>query len=150
MFKPNNHHKKILSMKSPTNYIYQYQHQTRLWLKSLVTLADENIDLKNKITLVVKNSHYNEMLLERVEYFHNKLLEVDLKIISLRKEIKSHHDILNKDVFIDSVLIVPIHSKQNKLGRKLDLIDFEIRSLQIDFKNCFSIFSQVFQNVHHT
>jgi hypothetical protein len=123
-------HKQALKLK-------QLWLETDTWKRLLSFIIDENIQLKNRISEVLKDG-IDTQLLEEVEKFHNRSLEGDLFIGLLRNDVAELDKLLAKEIQKDNKTIGQTETQIIKLRNNIAIAEKQFSKLKLDFYAFFS------------
>lgn len=115
-------------------YKYEYlKHEVNDWLLKLNLLKEENINLKERLPQIVAENT-NTAILKEVEAMQSRMLNMDVAMQFLRKEIMEHKadvELIIQECLIPAVDIAGQHLKISgdiyKLSKQLSILkaDFE-------------------------
>jgi hypothetical protein len=103
------------------------------WLFKLGLLKEENISLKHCLSIIVAEKA-DPLLLKKVEALQNRLLNKDIIIQFLRKEI-IEHKILLEEIKEDVIFSSDIVNRHAKLRNDIDKLSKRLNALRADFAN---------------
>lgn len=98
----------------------QVQYEVSAWKRSLNFIMDENINLKNRLTEILKHGFDNKQL-ESAEYFQNKFITEDEQIGLLRNDVGAMDKVLSTSEF------------KNAMSQKIDSLRTSIRKTEKHF-----------------
>ncbi|MEO8853426.1 MAG: hypothetical protein ABI359_06585, partial [Ginsengibacter sp.] len=68
--------------------VSQFRSENETWNRTLESLTDEDVNLKMRLSEILKNmDQRDDRLLEPIEHFHNRLLKINETIAFLRLEV---------------------------------------------------------------
>lgn len=109
-----------------------FQGERETWLRTLDYILQENINLKNLLSDVIKNG-LDDQLLEQVEYYHNQFLNKDAVIPLLYGDIIVQGKEIENDITNSGALSKATLRKQDKLRMDMDKMEKEFNKLKYDF-----------------
>lgn len=114
--------------------ISQFRHENEGWKRVLVFIREENINIKNRLSDIVKYMEAGEEgMLERIEYFQNCFVEEDEKIRKFLKQVEMQDKLLLRDVYKDGGLVKQVKSSQLKLRKEMEKTEREFNRLKFEF-----------------
>ena len=127
---------KVTLMTSEGPILSQFRHENETWKRILEFLSDENIYLKNRLSEILRNIvDHDHVQLNKIEQFHNRLLNADDRIKLLRKEVAENEMSLNRYICLDGSLQKDFQKKQNKLMKDLKSAEGEFNKLKYEFNS---------------
>jgi hypothetical protein len=135
----NSVHFKKNPMLKENSILSQFLHENETWKRMLVFIQDENINIKNRLSAVVKEMDGGEdIMLEQIEYFQNRFLEEEENLRRLKKEVESQNQLLIKDIYEDGVLFNKVKNRQLKLRKEMEKMEKDFNRLKFEFNNYLS------------
>jgi len=126
-------------MSRPELIIKQYQHEVETWRRILSFLSEENINIKKRLSEILKGMEKSDnAMLDRIEYFHNRLLKEDEIISFLSKEVADQNRLLTHEVYEDGNILKAVNGKQSKLRSALESAEQEFNKLNFEFNSYLS------------
>lgn len=114
--------------------ITRFRHENESWKRILGFFREENINLKTRLSDLLKNTKENNGdFLEQLEYFQNLFLKEDEIIRFLHEEISEQDKLLLRDLYEDGELIKEVQKKQKKIRRQLENTEREFYQLKSEF-----------------
>ena len=108
----------------------QFEHENKTWELLLDFFKQQNIFLKNRLSVVVDSEEDKEFL-KHAEYFQNQFILKDDFINDLLKDINSHKR--NLKVSVEENLNYKIARKQEKLRNEISNLEKDISNLKNEF-----------------
>lgn len=131
----NNFHTQDL-LKKPDSLIIQFQHEIETWERILAFLSEENINLMDRLTEILKIMEATDKkFLERIEYFQSSFLDENKTVGSLRSEVNEQDRLLFRDIYENGKQISEVKKKQKKLRKELEIAEKEFNKLKFEFNN---------------
>jgi hypothetical protein len=116
--------------------IIQFQHENDTWRRILGFITDENINLKKRLSEILKTLNDNDSsVLDRIEYFHNCLLKDDEIIRFLYREVADQGKLLIREIYEDGELVKEVRKKQKKLRKNLEIAEQQFNKLKFEFNS---------------
>jgi hypothetical protein len=110
------------------------RHRFSEWLSSLDILKDENLALQHCLAEEVKRAGGRRELLEALEKFLDSLLNKDVHISLLRRDIRAHEALM-----LTSTTGVELSSQHQKLQDDVTRMCVEFARLKADFEQRFCV-----------
>ena len=124
------------SVSKPNSLISQFQYENETWKRILVFLADENIELKTRLSEIVKNMGEGDgSLMERIEYFQNCFLREDEILGFLHVEVKELDKFLVRDIYEKGDGMKEVKRKHKKLSKDFERTEQEFNKLKFEFNS---------------
>lgn len=122
-----------------SSLISQFQHENEGWKRILAFIKEENINIKNRLTEIVKSMDTEEDdMLERIEYFQNCFVEEDEKVRHMVKEVEMQGKLLIRDIYEDGNVVRNIKNNQSKLRREMEKTEKDFNKLKFEFNSYLS------------
>lgn len=119
--------------------INQYRHETDTWRRTLGFITEENINIKNRISEIVKNMNVVEpSSLEAIEYFQNCFVEEDKEIAKLQNRLKENDNLLSRETYEDGKILKSIRHAQEQLRKEIDKNEKSFNRLKSEFNKYLS------------
>lgn len=112
--------------------LVQLQNESDAWKRQLVFITEETINLKSRISEVLKETDDNEIL-DSLENFQTSLIKEDELILLLRDDVREYDKLLTKEKFEDGWLERRCLNKTNELRRSIFLAAEKFESLKSAF-----------------
>ncbi len=121
----------------PELKLKQLQYETDTWKRLLGFMMDENIQLKNRISQILKD-RFDQNLLEEVEGYQSSFVKEDELIGLLRNDIAELDKLLQKEVFEDGMIIKIVEGKLKKIRNNIKNAEKQFGKLKMEFNNYLS------------
>ncbi len=121
----------------PELKLKQLQYEADTWKRLLGFMMDENIQLKNRISQILKD-RFDQNLLEEVEGYQSSFVKEDELIGLLRNDIAELDKLLQKEVFEDGMIIKIVEGKLKKIRNNIKNAEKQFGKLKMEFNNYFS------------
>jgi hypothetical protein len=108
------------------------QSETNNCKKLLCFIMDENIQLKETVSGILKNG-FDESLLEEVEIFHNRFIKEDELIGLLRNDMAELDKLLLKQDFSNGKIIKEADKKVKKLCKNIKKTEEHLTTVKFEF-----------------
>lgn len=115
--------------------INQFKYETATSKRVLSFLMDENVCLKNRLSEILKNS-FEKNLLEEMEIFQNKFIEVDERLESLRADVAALDKLLLTEWLEAELFMSGINNTLKNIRTNVEISETEFGKL----KSAFSIY----------
>lgn len=112
----------------------QLQYESDTWKRLLGFLTDENINLKNRLSEILRDD-FESSLLDVLEIFQNRFINEDNMIGLLRNEITEYDRVLIRENFEDGHLKNEVVTLLNKLRNNMKYAEIESGKLRRDFNS---------------
>lgn len=109
----------------------QFEHENKTWELLLDFLKQENILLKNRLSVVVDNEEDKEFL-KQAEYFQNEFILKDEFIKDVIINVNDHKKYL-KEKSVDENLKNIMSTKQEKLRNEISNLEKSFSCLEYEF-----------------
>ncbi len=121
----------------PALKLKQLQYENDIWKRTLSSMLDENVHLKNRLSEVLKNK-FDKNRLEEAEGYQSRFLKKDELIGLLRNEVAEVDKLLVKEVFDDGKIIKEIDRKLTKLRKNIINAEKQFGWLKSEFNSYLS------------
>ena len=126
-------------MVSESILIRQFQHENETWKRMLAFMKEENINIKNRLSEIVKNMEKSDAdMLERIEYFQSGFVAEDITVRRLIKEADAQDKVLVRDAYEDGGLLKTIKGRQAKIRKEIEKTEKEFNKLKFEFNTYLS------------
>lgn len=116
--------------------IKQFQHEIETWKRILSFLTDENINIKKRLSEILRTVESgDDKMLDRIEYFHNRLLKEDEVIAVLFREVGDQERSIMHNGFEEDLRLRATGDKQVKLRNALEKAEQEFNKLNFEFNS---------------
>jgi len=115
----------------------QLEYETDTWKRLLIFLMEENVQLKNLLTEILKEDAHNSRLQE-LEDFQNRFLKEDERIQLLRHEVAEFDRLLQREIAEDGQLKKTVDRKMHQLRNNISNAEQEFNRLQRAFSSYLS------------
>lgn len=113
----------------------QFQYETGTWKRLIRFIMDENIQMKNRLSEILKNT-INASFLEEVESFQSCFIKEDELIGLLRSDITDLDKLLATNIFEDEETGKEVTRKLNRLRNNIVNVETQFNKLKMEF-NCY-------------
>lgn len=114
----------------------QFRSENETWKRSLESLTEEDVNLKMRLSEILKNmDQRDDGLLEKIEHFHNRLLKINETIGFLWSDVGKIEKQLFQDLFINTEFFSEIRQTQKKLRKEMEIVEFDFHILKFDLNN---------------
>lgn len=127
MFNSNLQNSSLLQVK-----LDQVKFETGALKRLLIFIIDENVQLKNRISEILKNS-FEKRMLNQMEIFQNRFIMEDELISLLRNDAAQLERQLQQDVTDDEAAIADINRKLRRLSYNINAAENQFIKLRSDF-----------------
>ena len=121
----------------PELKLKQLQYESDTWKRLLVFMMDENINLKYRLSQVLKDK-FDKNLLEEVENFQSGFIKEDELIGLLRNEVAELDKLLILELFEDGIIIEKVNKKIKKLRNNIRNAERQFGKLKSEFNSYLS------------
>lgn len=121
----------------PELKLKQLQYESDTWKRLFGFILDENVQLKNRLSEILKNG-FDRKLLEEMENFQNRFIKEDERIGLLRHEVVELDKLLRTELFYDGKIIKEINKKLKKLRNNIVIAEKDFGKLKIEFNSYLS------------
>lgn len=115
----------------------QLQYETDTWKRLLIFLMEENVQLKNLLTEILKEGTHNNWLPE-LEDFQTRFIKEDERIQLLRHEVAEFDRLLQREIVEDGQLKKTVDRKMHQLRNNISNAEQEFNRLQRAFSSYLS------------
>jgi predicted RNase H-like nuclease (RuvC/YqgF family) len=115
--------------------VSQFRSENETWNRTLESLTEEDVNLKMRLSEILKNMDRDDGLLERIEHFHNRLLKINESIAFLRSEVSKIEKQLFQDFFINTEFFSELRHCQKKIRKDMEIVEFDFHILKFDLNN---------------
>jgi hypothetical protein len=112
--------------------IKQLQYQVNSWKRLLDYLTEENIQMKNRLSEILKEK-FDTYLLEEVDGFQTRFIRKDNLIALLRNEIKELDEIPVAEISKDERILKKMIIKIKRLHKNISNTEKQFGKLKSDF-----------------
>ncbi len=134
--------KQIKLDKIPELKLIQLQYEINTWKRLLSFMSEENIQLKNRLSEVLKNK-FDKNLLEEVEIFYTNIIKEDELFILLRNEINELDNLLVRKVFEEEEVLKIFEKKFRRFSNNIKNSEKQFGKLKMNFNNYLTV------NIHN-
>ncbi|MDP1812163.1 MAG: hypothetical protein Q8K66_12250 [Sediminibacterium sp.] len=113
----------------------QFQYETDTWKRLIRFIMDENVQMKNRLSEVLKNTIATSFL-EEVESFQSCFIKEDELIGLLRSDITELDKLLATNIFEDKEISKEVTRKLNRLRNNIVNVETQFNKLKMEF-NCY-------------
>lgn len=114
--------------------IKKFQEESSAWKKILEFMLRENALLKNKLAGLLKNNRGSDKdFLEVAEQYQSMFIREDESINLLRRDISTHDNWLQREIYEDGQIIKGVLFKQHKLRKDIKKAHTEFNKLKKQF-----------------
>ena len=118
----------------PQFTLRQLQHESDAWKRMLVFMGEENVELKNRLSEILK-SDIDKKLLLKAENFQNGFVAEDDLIRFLRNDIAVFDRLINRGNLEDGVVILELTEKLRIIRASLINTEKRFNDLKLEFNN---------------
>ena len=126
----------------PELKLIQLQYEINTWKRLLSFMSEENIQLKNRLSEVLKNK-FDKNLLEEVEIFYTNIIKEDELFILLRNEINELDNLLVRKVFEEEEVLKIFEKKFRRFSNNIKNSEKQFGKLKMNFNNYLTV------NIHN-
>jgi cell wall assembly regulator SMI1 len=116
----------------PDDNLERLQDESDAWKRMLNFLIEENIYLKNRVAVILKNC-FNKDLLETIEDYQTRFLKEDVRISLLRNDLSEYDKLITREIFEDRAIINEVKRWQKKLHNNITNATKQFKKLQLEF-----------------
>jgi hypothetical protein len=121
-----------LYMEEPLHSHFQSENESLRRMLDFIT--EENLNLKQRLSEVIKNLVKNDLgILEEIEYFNNQFAEEDESIKSMERKISDHEKLLIREIYGHGIGISEIKRKQDILRNEMKNTEKHFNTLKYAF-----------------
>lgn len=121
----------------PDLRLKQLQYESDTWKRLLGFIMDENIQLKNRLSEVLKDKFDNNLLVE-VEGFQNNFIKEDELIGLLRNEVAGLDKLLEREIFEDGKIGNEIDRRLKNFRNNIVYAEKQFGKLKLEFNSYLS------------
>ncbi|MFZ1527210.1 MAG: hypothetical protein WAT19_00530 [Ferruginibacter sp.] len=121
----------------PQVFLKQLQYESDAWKRLLSFITDENIHLKNRLSVVLKE-HFSDHLLEGIEVFQNSFVKEDELVSILRNEVSEFDRLLVREVFEDGKIAREVRNSAYRLRNNISVAEKQFGKLKMAFHSYLS------------
>lgn len=118
----------------PENKLKQLQFEVKSWKRMLAFIMTENVNLKNRLSEILKE-RFSESMLDDIEAFHYKFLKQDELISVFRNDLANLDTNLDIKIFNNNTDLLDIIKQMDKLRQNLNSEEIEFIKLKTEFNN---------------
>ncbi len=118
--------------------IKQFHYEINSWKRLLDYLTEENIQMKNRLSEILKEK-FDTYLLEEVDGFQTRFIRKDNMIALLRNEITELDEIPVAGILKDEKLLKKMKIKMKRLHKNINNTEKQFGKLKSDFHKFLSI-----------
>ena len=122
----------------PELKLIQLQYEINTWKRLLSFMSEENIQLKNRLSEVLKNN-FDKNLLEEVEIFYTNIIKEDELFILLRNEINELDNLLVRKVFEEEEFMKNFEKKFRRFSNNIKNSEKQFGKLKLNFNNYLTV-----------
>ncbi len=128
-------HKHLNPGNIPTLKLKQLQYESETWKRLLDFLMDENINLKHRLSEILKNK-FDKILMDELEDYQSNFIKEDEVIGLLRYEVAELDKLIENEITENNQLNLEIEKKINNLRNNISTVEKQFSNLKLDF-NCY-------------
>ena len=117
--------------------IKQFWHEFESWKRLLEYIQSENVYLKNRLSVIIKEE-FTENLLDDIEYFLANLIAQENVFMLLRNDISSQETWLKREIFEETPSLKEILKSQKRLRKEIETTEHKFNKLKFEFNSFFS------------
>ena len=121
----------------PELKLKQLKFESDTWKRLLDFMMDENIQLKNRLSEVLKDQ-FDKNLLDDVERFQSHFIKEDQLIGLMRNDIAELDALLIENLLDDEMSMQNVHLKLKRLRNNIKNAEMQFSNLKLDFYNYLS------------
>ena len=118
--------------------LIQLQYEINTWKRLLSFMSEENIQLKNRLSEVLKNN-FDKNLLEEVEIYYTNIIKEDELFILLRNEINELDNLLVRKVFEEEEFMKNFEKKFRRFSNNIKNSEKQFGKLKLNFNNYLTV-----------
>ena len=122
----------------PELKLIQLQYEINTWKRLLSFMSEENIQLKNRLSEVLKNN-FDKNLLEEVEIYYTNIIKEDELFILLRNEINELDNLLVRKVFEEEEFMKNFEKKFRRFSNNIKNSEKQFGKLKLNFNNYLTV-----------
>lgn len=116
----------------PQLKIKQLQYEISSWKRFLDYLTEENIQMKNRLSEILKDK-FDSYLLEEVDGFQTRFIRKDNLVEVLRNEVMELDETPVAEIFKDERIFKKIKAKIKRLHKNISNTEKQFSKLKSDF-----------------
>lgn len=116
----------------PQLKIKQLQYEISSWKRFLDYLTEENIQMKNRLSEILKDK-FDSYLLEEVDGFQTRFIRKDNLVEVLRNEVMELDETPVAEIFKDEKIFKKITAKIKRLHKNISNTEKQFSKLKSDF-----------------
>ena len=105
------------------------------WKRFVQFIQLENSYCKNRLAEVIKSNESLPDFLEQAEFYQNYYIQQDTHLSLLKHDLSSFGRLIEKEKFLDGVVINQLQNAHNRLRREIEKLDFDFHDMQTKFDN---------------
>ena len=121
----------------PDLRLKQLHYESDTWKRLLGFILDENIQLKNRLSEVLKDK-FDKNLLAEVEAFQNSFIKEDALVALLRNDVAEFDKLLVREICEDGKIINKIDIRMKNLRNNIMNAEIQFGKLKSEFNNYLS------------
>ena len=121
----------------PDLRLKQLHYESDTWKRLLGFILDENIQLKNRLSEVLKDK-FDKNLLAEVEAFQNSFIKEDALVALLRNDVAELDKLLVREICEDGKIINKIDIRMKNLRNNIMNAEIQFGKLKSEFNNYLS------------
>jgi hypothetical protein len=125
----------------PPLILKQLQYETDTWKRLLDFMMEENINLKTRLSDIIKEK-FNKNALEELDDFQSNFIKEDELISLLRNEVAELDKLFSSEPFHGGEISKEIDNKLERLRNNIIIAERQFGKLNLEFNNYLS------QNMH--
>lgn len=118
----------------PDQRLKQLQYESDTWKRLLGIIMDENIQLKNRLSEVLRD-RFDKNLLVEVEVFQNYFIKEDALVALLRNDVAELDKLLVREICEDGKIINKIDLRMKNLRNNIINVEIQFGKLKSAFNN---------------
>lgn len=124
----------------PELKLIQLQYEINTWKRLISFMSEENVQLKNRLSEVLKNK-FDKNLLEEVEIFYTNIIKEDELFVLLRNEINELDNLLVRKVFEEEEeeVMKKFEKKFRRFSNNIKNSEKQFGKLKMNFNNYLTI-----------
>jgi hypothetical protein len=109
----------------------QYRYEANSWKRLLEFIRQENVQAKNHLAEVVRDSETQTYLLNDVEYLINNLLQIETAVRFIATDIGQYEKLLDKEFYVDGTS-KNIMSTRHTVTKDIKNLEGEFKHLKLE------------------
>ncbi len=122
----------------PPLILIQLQYETDTWKRLLDFMMEENINLKTRLSDIIKEK-FNKNALEALDDFQSNFIKEDELISLLRNEVAELDKLFGAEPFDGGKISKEIDSKLERLRNNILIAERQFGKLNLEFNNYLSL-----------